>query len=67
MPVKENRVYRAFTSPLATSPQGERRKFFDTDYYVEGYATTFNQPYGLCYGIREQIAPDVLDLSLIHI
>lgn len=61
MPVKENRVYRAFTSPLATSPQGERRKFFDTDYYVEGYATTFNQPYELCYGIREQIAPDVLD------
>lgn len=58
----EDLVYRAFTSPLATAPQdASRRKFYDTDYYVEGYATTFNQPYELCYDIREQIAPTVLD------
>jgi len=26
-------------------PQGTEKKRFDTDYYVEGFATTFNKPY----------------------
>ena len=26
-------------------PQGTTEKRFDTDYYVEGFATTFNKPY----------------------
>lgn len=61
MPVKDGRVYRAFSVPLTAEIDASKRKFFDSDYYVEGYATTFNQPYELCYGIREQIAPGVLD------
>lgn len=60
MPIKNDRVYRMFVNPLSTEPAQER-KYFDSDYYVEGYATTFNQPYDLAYGIREQIAPSVLD------
>jgi len=61
MPISQDRVYRMFSAPLATAPAAEHRKIFDTDYYVEGYATTFNDPYELCYGIREQISPGVLD------
>lgn len=59
MPISQDRVYRMFSAPLATAPAAEQ--IFDTDYYVEGYATTFNDPYELCYGIREQISPGVLD------
>ena len=43
MPVKQGREYRAM--PLLIPAQVNRR--FDTDYYVEGYATTFNDPYVL--------------------
>lgn len=43
MPIKPEREYRAM--PLLGG--GESEKKFDTDYYVEGYATTFNSPYVL--------------------
>lgn len=42
MPIKENREYRALLLPFQ-QPTGEKR--IDSDYYVEGYATTFNDPY----------------------
>lgn len=43
MPVCKNREYRMMT-PLSVA-QNEKR--FDSDYYVEGFATTFNKPYEL--------------------
>lgn len=43
MPYKPaQREYRAIVLPLQTQ---ETNKRIDTDYYVEGYATTFNEPY----------------------
>jgi len=43
MPLKpKEREYRAIITPLQI-PTAEKR--IDSDYYVEGYATTFNKPY----------------------
>ena len=43
MPYKPaQREYRAIVLPLQTQ---ETNKRIDTDYYVEGYATTFDEPY----------------------
>lgn len=43
MPYKPaEREYRAIVLPLQTQ---ETNKRIDTDYYVEGYATTFDEPY----------------------
>lgn len=44
MPVKPNREYRAIQTPFSSVSEQKR---FDTDFYVEGYATTFNDPYQL--------------------
>lgn len=46
MPVVPNRIYRDMT-PLLIVPNEERKKRLDTSYYVEGYATTFDEPYML--------------------
>ena len=43
MPIKADREYRAM--PLMTKPEERALQLIDTDYYVEGFATTFNQPY----------------------
>ena len=51
MPAKPNeRQYRTLTATLAPVKRAEGdneepKKRFDTDYYVEGYASTFNDPY----------------------
>lgn len=68
MPAKPNeRQYRMLSVPLRTRSEGDggSKKRFDTDYYVEGYATTFNDPYvlfedfdGTSY--TEVISPDAL-------
>ena len=42
MAIKSDREYRAMASPLIVA-RAEKR--IETDYYVEGYATTFNEPY----------------------
>ena len=42
MPVKQEREYRALAAPLSVQQAAKR---IDTDYYVEGYATTFDKPY----------------------
>lgn len=42
MPVKQDREYRALAAPLSVQQAAKR---IDTDYYVEGYATTFDKPY----------------------
>jgi len=42
MPKTNDREYRAMAHPLFASTHEKR---FDTDYYVEGFATTFGMPY----------------------
>lgn len=44
MPILENRQYR--TLPFATPANGEKKNKFDSDCYVEGYATKYD-PYVL--------------------
>lgn len=45
MPIVKDREYRQMVLPLATAAGTEKR--IDTDFYVEGYATTFDTPYVL--------------------
>jgi len=42
MPIKTDREYRALLQPLSTQSKEKR---IETDYYIEGYATTFDTPY----------------------
>lgn len=42
MPVKKDREYRVLAAPLSVQAATKR---IDTEYYVEGYATTFDKPY----------------------
>jgi len=45
MPAKPHeRQYRSLQTPLAPVSTGAEKRF-DSDYYVEGYASTFNDPY----------------------
>lgn len=44
MPMVKDREYRTMIQPLLI-PQGTKEKRIDTDFYVEGYATTFDKPY----------------------
>ena len=47
MPAKPHeRQYRSLLTPLAPVSTGAEKRF-DSDYYVEGYASTFNDPYML--------------------
>lgn len=47
MPAKPHeRQYRSLLSPLAPVSMGAEKRF-ESDYYVEGYASTFNDPYML--------------------
>lgn len=48
MPVKQDREYRTLAAPLSVQAAAKR---IDTDFYVEGYATTFDSPY-LLYEIE---------------
>ena len=65
MPAKPSeRQYRSLAVPLnVRAADGATKKRFDTEYYVEGYASTFNDPYVLFedfYGTKyiEVISPD---------
>lgn len=42
MPIRKEREYRALAAPLSAQDAAKR---IDTEYYVEGYATTFDRPY----------------------
>ena len=44
MPIKTDREYRDISLPF-DAPESDKR--INTDFYVEGYATTFDQPYVL--------------------
>lgn len=63
MPKVQDREYRAMLQPMAI-PAATTEKRFDTDFYVEGFATTFNSPYELYEwdGVKyyEMIARDAL-------
>ena len=67
MPAKPNeRQYRSLSVPLiarAAKEGGSAEKRIDSDYYVEGYASTFDDPYVLFEdynGVKysEVISPD---------
>jgi HK97 family phage prohead protease len=64
MPAKPSeRQYRILSSPLAPAAGDGDNKRLDTDFYVEGYASTFNDPYVLFEDwdgneYREIISPD---------
>lgn len=66
MPAKPNeRQYRAMPVVLRSLPKDSKReKRIESDYYVEGYASTFNDPYVLWQDpwdgteYRESISPD---------
>lgn len=64
MPAKPSeRQYRILSSPLAPAAGDGDNKRFDTEFYVEGYASTFNDPYVLFEDwdgneYREIISPD---------
>jgi HK97 family phage prohead protease len=44
MPMVKEREYRQMLQPLMI-PQGTQEKRIDSEYYVEGFATTFDKPY----------------------
>ena len=46
MPLTKDREYRTMIQPLLI-PQGTAEKRIDSDFYVEGFATTFDKPYEL--------------------
>lgn len=54
MPVKQGREYRSIDIMNFEAKD-------DNDYIVEGYATTFNEPYELLPGYYEQISERALD------
>jgi len=67
MPIVKDREYRAVIMPLRLS---EAKKRIDSEYYVEGYATTFDVPYLLYefdgnkyYEIIDRHALDGADMS----
>lgn len=45
MPVIKEREYRAIATPFMAAAAVGREKRIDTAFYVEGYATTFDEPY----------------------
>lgn len=68
MPVVKEREYRALATPLSVAAAAKR---IQTDYYVEGYATTFDSPYLLYefedgwkyYEVIDRHALDGADMS----
>lgn len=59
MPSRENRQFRSMFTPLAPVASGAERRF-ESDFYVEGYASTFNDPYML-YKVGDTEVWEVID------
>ena len=57
MPVKEGREYRSFTGLFHAVEDSQD----ESAYTVEGYATTFDEPYDFVRGVKEQILSSALD------
>lgn len=62
MPIKKEREYRALAAPLSADAATKR---IDTEYYVEGYATTFDKPY-LLYEIGGTKYYEEIDSRALH-
>ena len=67
MPIKGDREYRSISLLMPTAAVNKR---FESDYYVEGFATTFNKPYLLYedgdiqyYEVVDRHALDGADLT----
>ena len=67
MPIKNDRIYRAIQDPFTTNPTEKR---IQSDFYVEGFATTFDKPYLLYeyegnkyFELIERTALDEADMS----
>ena len=63
MPIRKDREYRSLATPLSVQ---EGDKLIESDHYVEGFATTFDQPYVLWEDYDgnkyyEEISSDALD------
>lgn len=43
--MSQNRIYRDMSQMMSLVPNEERKKRIESSYYVEGYATTFDEPY----------------------
>lgn len=66
MPAKPHeRQYRSLLTPLAPVSTGAEKRF-DSDYYVEGYASTFNDPYLLYKTINGVEVWEVIDSDAFH-
>lgn len=66
MPAKPHeRQYRSLLTPLAPVSTGAEKRF-DSDYYVEGYASTFNDPYMLYKTIDGVEVWEVIDSDAFH-
>lgn len=66
MPIKQDREYRTMINPMSVPAFGEERnKRIDSDFYIEGYATTFNQPYEIC-DIGDQKYYEMIERSAIE-
>ncbi len=67
MPIKQNREYRNIEQPFDVNPAKKR---IQSDYYIEGFATTFDKPYLLYefdgvkyYEVIDRHALDEADMS----
>ena len=68
MPALPNeRQYRMMSNPLGIECRAGFDKRFDSNFYVEGYASTFNDPYVLFHDswddvdIKEMVLPDAFE------
>jgi HK97 family phage prohead protease len=64
MPVRtDERQYRAMVQfrAGALAWEDKPKRFADSEYEVQGYATTFSKPYAMWGEYKEQISPNVLD------
>lgn len=60
MPVKlDDREYRAMSMMVPVTD--DREKLIDSEHYVEGYATTFDDPYVLYGTLKESVARNAID------
>lgn len=64
MPITKDREYRALAMPLTLVQEGQAKRY-NTDYYAEGYATTFGVPY-LLYEWGDRKYYEVIDRNALE-
>lgn len=63
MPIVKGREYRAMALPLSMAAEGTAKRF-DSEFYVEGYAAAFNEPY-LLYDYDDFKLYEVIDRNAL--